>query len=151
MLAGAAAAAEATARDSAEADMGDILLCSTMTATSDNGGEIDSGMLEGTPNIHKQQHVRSDSTYRDSVAAEAVLGGDSMSSTDHHLRQMVPEKQQVEQKQRFPTAVVDEAERINRPQEHFITIASNGEFSVVVSLLSLLSPVETYIVQIFAL
>mmetsp|Transcript_2311 Transcript_2311/g.5296 ORF Transcript_2311/g.5296 Transcript_2311/m.5296 type:complete len:1371 (+) Transcript_2311:222-4334(+) len=125
MLAGAAAAAaEATARDSAESDMGEAPLCSAMTETSENGGEMDSGTLRGIPNIHKQHHVPGDSSYQYSVAVEADSGVDSVSSMDHHLG--VPKKQQVEPEQRFPAAVDDEAERINRPQEHFITIASNG-------------------------
>ena len=44
------------------------------------------------------------------------------------LQQMVAERQQVEREQHLLAVAAAEAERLSRPREHFIQIASNGEY-----------------------
>lgn len=141
MLAAAAAVAEAAARDAAETEAqqqgGDAVLSAAMTALAGEGGEIDSSGVaqEASPYTHEQQIGFGNSS---NMAVEPVS---EVGRMDQLLQQMVAEQQQVEREQQFrkqlAAAAVAEAARLNRPQEHFITIASNGMSPGVLSVCSL--------------
>jgi S-formylglutathione hydrolase FrmB len=127
--AAAAAAAEAAARDAAETEAqqgGDAVLSVAMSAMG--GDEVDTATLRQDPYGHEHQLGGYEATR---MAVEPV----SEVGMDHLLQQMVAEQQQVEREQHFreqlAAAAVAEAARLNRPQEHFITIASNGECHLV--------------------
>lgn len=137
MLAAVAAAAEA-ACDSAEtkADGGTSVLTAATTNGLGNGSKRNPDMArEYSPYKHKEQ-MGYDSSASEGATAQEV------SRMDHLLKQMVGEQQQVERDQQFreqlAAAAVAEASRLNRPKEHFITIASNGELSAAFSFLLLL-------------
>lgn len=125
--AAAAAAAEAAARDAAETEAqqgGDAVLSVAMSAMA--GDEVDAAATLGQdPYGHEHQLGGYEAANRMVVEPVAEVG------MDHLLQQMVAEQQQVEREQQFreqlAAAAVAEAARLNRPQEHFITIASNGE------------------------
>ena len=129
--AAAAAAAEAAARDAAETEAqqgGDAVLSVAMSAMA--GDEVDAAATLGQdPYGHEHQLGGYEAANGMVVEPVAEVG------MDHLLQQMVAEQQQVEREQQFreqlAAAAVAEAARLNRPQEHFITIASNGELSLI--------------------
>jgi len=127
--AAAAAAAEAAARDAAETEAqqgSDAVLSVAMSAMAGDGGDVAASTMGQDLYGHEQQLGGYEAPT--SMAVEPV----SEVGMDHLLQQMVAEQQQVEREQQFreqlAAAAVAEAARLNRPHEHFITIASNGEF-----------------------
>lgn len=125
--AAAAAAAEAAARDAAETEAqqgGDAVLSVAMSAMA--GDEVDAAATLGQ-DPYGHEHQLGGYEAANGMVVEPV----SEVGMDHLLQQMVAEQQQVEREQQFreqlAAAAVAEAARLNRPQEHFITIASNGE------------------------
>lgn len=126
--AAAAAAAEAAARDAAETEAqqgSDAVLSVAMSAMAGDGGDAASTMGQDLYG-HEQQLGGYEAPTSMAVEPMSEVG------MDHLLQQMVAEQQQVEREQQFreqlAAAAVAEAARLNRPHEHFITIASNGEF-----------------------
>ena len=137
--AAAAAAAEAAARDAAETEAqqgSDAVLSVAMSAMAGDGGDAASTLGQDLYG-HEQQLGGYEAPTSMAVEPMSEVG------MDHLLQQMVTEQQQVEREQQFreqlAAAAVAEAARLNRPHEHFITIASNGEFpSSLTSFLSFL-------------
>lgn len=130
--AAAAAAAEAAARDAAETEAqqgGDAVLSVAMSAMA--GDEVDAAAATLGQDPYGHEHQLGGYEAANGMIVEPV----SEVGMDHLLQQMVAEQQQVEREQQFreqlAAAAVAEAARLNRPQEHFITIASNGELPLI--------------------
>ena len=139
MLAAVAAAAE-VARDSpAKTGDGSSDQSAVMPAVLGGGGtdSADAMGIEPSPFKLKQQ------VGYDDTPSRGVQPASEVGRMDHLLTQMVAEQQQVEREQQFrerlAAAAVAKVSRLNRPKQHFITMALNGESSVAFSVCTTLT------------